>query len=248
MNHKRAITGLCGILAFLVGWQLAAMAAHDSGALPTPAATARAIASLLAGGYASDLLATIARALAAWLLALCVGVPLGLLLGLSRSAYDLSRGMLSFLRSLPAFMLITIPVALGFGGEIARIATISFASFLIITDETAESLLKIPTDRVDLVRVYRGGTWFILTRVLFFEAMGRTLVPVARTTIGISFVVTIVCESLVTPTHGVGARLLTALSALDLASVYAFLVVTGVAGWSLNSGIHMISQRVVFWR
>jgi ABC-type nitrate/sulfonate/bicarbonate transport system permease component len=248
MSRRRPVVGLCGMLLLMGCWQVGALAARNGDVLPGPAATAIAMRHLLEGGYAADLLATIGRALGAWLTALAVGIPIGLLLGLSRSAHDLSRGVLSFLRSLPAFMLITIPIALGIGGETARIMTISFASFLIIADETAESLLNIPMDRVDLVRVYRGGSWFILTRVLFFEAIGRTLVPVARTTVGISFVVTIVCESLVTPTHGVGARLLTSLSALDLASVYAFLLVTGLAGWLLNAAIHTASQRIVFWR
>jgi len=191
--------------------------------------------------------ATILRATGSWLLALSLGVPVGLVLGLSTAARDLTRGVLAFFRSLPAFMLVTIPLALGVGGEASRIAIITLASLAIVVDECAESLATISQDRIDLVHAYRGGFWFVLTRVLVFEALGRAVVPAARTTIGISFIVAIVCETLLIPSHGVGARLLTSLSGLETASVYGFLLLTGVAGMLLNSGVYYLARRVIFW-
>jgi nitrate/nitrite transport system permease protein len=151
------------------------------------------------------------------------------------------------MRSLPAFMLITIPLALGLGGEVSRITIVTLASLLIIVDECAESLITLPQDRVELIRAYRGGFWFILSKVLIFEALGRAVVPVARTTIGISFIVAIVCETMLIPKYGVGARLLTSLTALEMASVFAFLLLTGFVGLLLNTGIHLLARRIIFW-
>jgi len=234
-------------MLFLLGWQVAATITHAPSVFPGPLPTIRAAGELLAAGYSEDLAATALRAVGSWVLALLIGVPVGLILGLSRSAHDLSHGVVAFLRSLPAFMLITIPVAIGLGGEISRIATITLASVLIIIDECAESLVTLPQDRVELIRVYHGRFWFILTRVLIFEALGRAVVPVARTTIGISFIVSIVCETLLTPQLGVGARLLTSLTALEMSSVYAFLLLTGTVGLILNAGVHFLARRVIFW-
>lgn len=236
-----------GVILFLLAWQVAAAIMHAPSVFPGPVPTIRATGDLLSAGYSEDLAATALRAIGSWVLALLIGVPLGLMLGLSRWGHDLSHGVVAFLRSLPAFMLITIPVVLGLGGEISRIATITLASLLIIVDECAESLVTLPQDRVELIRAYRGGFWFILTRVLIFEALGRAVVPVARTTIGISFIVAIVCETLLIPSSGVGARLLTSLTALEMASVYAFLLLTGAAGLTLNSGVHFLARRIIFW-
>ena len=252
MNRLQQFLGaslpLAGVILFLFAWHLAATIAHAPSVFPAPVPTVRAAGSLLNAGYSEDLAATALRAIGSWVLALLIGVPLGLMLGLSRSAHDLSHGVVAFLRSLPAFMLITIPVVIGLGGEVSRIATITLASLLIIVDECAESLVTLPQDRVELIRAYHGGFWFILTRVLIFEALGRAVVPVARTTIGISFIVAIVCETLLIPASGVGARLVTSLTALDMASVYGFLLLTGTAGLVLNSGVHFLARRIIFWK
>jgi len=243
----RAALPLAGVILFLLAWQVAAAITHAPSVFPGPVPTIRAAGDLLSAGYSEDLAATALRAIGSWVLALLIGVPLGLMLGLSRWAHDLSHGVVAFLRSLPAFMLITIPVVLGLGGEISRIATITLASLLIIVDECAESLVTLPQDRVELIRAYRGRFWFILTRVLIFEALGRAVVPVARTTIGISFIVAIVCETMLIPPSGVGARLLTSLTALEMASVYAFLLLTGTVGLILNTGVHFLARRIIFW-
>jgi len=243
----RTALPLAGVVVFLLAWQLAAAITRAPSIFPKPIPTIRAAGDFLSAGYFEDLAATGLRAIGSWVLALFIGVPIGLMLGLSRWANDLSQGVVAFLRSLPAFMLIMIPVALGLGGEISRIATITLASLLIIIDECAESLLTLPQDRVDLIRAYRGRFWFILTQVLIFEALGRAVVPVARTTIGISFIVAIVCETLLIPPSGVGARLLTSLSGLEMASVYAFLLLTGTAGLILNSCVHFLARRIIFW-
>lgn len=243
----RTALPLAGVTLFLLAWQAAAAITRAPSVFPGPVPTIRAAGNLLSAGYSEDLAATALRAIGSWVLALLIGVPLGLMLGLSRWAHDLSHGVVAFLRSLPAFMLITIPVVLGLGGEISRIATITLASLLIIVDECAESLVTLPQDRVELIHAYRGGFWFILTRVLIFETLGRAVVPVARTTIGISFIVAIVCETLLIPPSGVGARLLTSLSGLEMASVYAFLLLTGTAGLILNSSVHFLARRIIFW-
>jgi NitT/TauT family transport system permease protein len=243
----RYIMPVTGVVLLLGFWQLIAVISSDPSILPGPQVTLKSAIDLLKDGYWRDLLATSVRAVISWLLALSLGIPLGLILGSSIRAHDLSRGVLAFLRSLPAFMLLMIPIALGTSGEAARIGTITFASALIIIDECAESLVTLDKSRIELLHAYRGSYWFILSRLLVFEALGRTIVPVARTTVSIAFIVAIICENLMPPTHGIGARLLSSLSALELSAVYAFLLLTGTVGFILNGGIHYVARRIIFW-
>lgn len=250
MSPRLARLGLplAGAILFLIAWEIAARTAQAPSVFPGSLRTMRAASELLSTGYSIDLAATALRALGSWCLAILLGVPLGLMLGLSHWAYDLSRGVVAFLRSLPAFMLVLIPLVLGFGGETSRIGIITLASLLIIVDECAESLVTLPPDRIELLKVYGGGYWFIITQVLLYETLGRAVVPAARTTVGISFIVSIVCESLLIPPSGVGARLATSLTVLDMAPVFAFLLLTGTVGLLLNSGIHCLARRAIFWR
>ena len=193
------------------------------------------------------MLATATRAFVAFVLALAVGVPSGLLLGWSARLYDSFRAVLSFLRCLPAYLLIVVFAAVGHGGETARVATAALASAWIIADECAESLRTLPPDRIDVLRAFRATDWFILTRALFFEALGRTIVPSAKTAIGICFVVTTVVEALAIPTYGVGARLLSFFAGAELAPVFGFLLLTGLAGVALSAIVHRTARTVIFW-
>ena len=242
----RVAQSTAGLLLFVVLWEVGALLAHSPTVFPGAIDTARAACALLAEGYLADFLATALRALSSWLVALALGVLIGLLLA-ATSAYDFSQGVLALLRSLPAFMLVTIPVAMGLGGELSRLLTTAAAAFLIISDECASSLATVPQDRIELARLYGGSRWFIVRRILLFEALGRAVVPAARTSVGIAFVVTIVCETLVIPRTGVGARLLTALSALEMPAVYAFLLLTGAVGLALNVVVDALARRLVYW-
>jgi ABC-type nitrate/sulfonate/bicarbonate transport system permease component len=136
---------------------------------------------------------------------------------------------------------------MGHSGEIARVGTVMLASAWIIADECAESLYTLPPSRIDVLRAFRASSWFILTRALIFEALGRTIIPVARTTIGISFVVTTVVEALAVPTYGVGARLLNLFAVADMAPVFGFLLLTGLMGVLLNIIVHRSARLLIFW-
>lgn len=246
-SNLKVFLPIAGIAAMLLLWQVAELIANDSTVLPGPIATALAAWKLLAGGYWRDLLATSARACGALVLALTIGVPTGLLLGWSKNLYDSFLGVLSFLRCLPAYLLIVVFAAVGHGGETARVATAALASAWIIADECAESLRTLPPDRIDVLRAFRAGDWFILTKVLFFEALGRTIVPAAKTAVGICFVVTTVVEALAIPTYGVGARLLSFFAGAEMAPVFGFLLLTGLAGVVLSELVHRTARKVIFW-
>jgi ABC-type nitrate/sulfonate/bicarbonate transport system permease component len=236
-----------GIIGLVLIWQATAWFVSDPLFLPSPLATTRAAWQLLAEGYWRDLLATSARALSAWILALALGVPVGLLLGLWSDLYDSCRAVLAFLRSLPSYLLITVFVVMGHSGEIARVGTVMLASAWIIADECAESLCTLPPSRIDVLRAFRASSWFILTRALVFEALGRTIIPAARTTIGICFVVSTVVEALAVPTYGVGARLLNLFAVANMAPVFGFLLLTGLMGVLLNAIVHRSARLLIFW-
>lgn len=246
-GKARLLLPFAGVFTIAILWQAASSIVADSTILPSPGATLLAAGKHLANGYGYDLLATATRACVALVLALAAGIPAGLILGWSERLYDSFRGVLAFLRSLPAFLLLTIPIALGHSGETARIVTTAVASAWIIADESAESLRTVARDRIEVLQAFRASSAFIVTRLLFFEALGRVIVPTIRTNIGICFIVVIVVESLAIPATGVGARLLTWLSASDMAGVWGFLLLTGLAGVLLNTTVHALAKRLVFW-
>ncbi len=247
-NKYNWIPPIIGSLVLALVWGILAFVVNDPSVFPGPIASIESAFGLLSKGYWRDFLASSFRALVGWFCALALGIPFGLILGMTPRFHSGLHGTLAFLRSLPAFILIMVPAAFGKGGDLVRLGVITFACALIIIDECSESLRTLPPERIDTIRAYRGRWWFILTRILFYESLGRSIVPVARTTMSIAFIVTIVCEMLLPPIHGIGARLLISLTGMELPEVFGFILLTGTAGFTLNTLIHLIAQRLIFWR
>lgn len=244
---QKLIFPICGIMLLFLVWQLASYAASVPSILPSPIACVRSSVDMLLHGYWRDILATSIRAVSGWLLAVSLGVPVGLTLGYFRKLYACFNGPLSFLRSIPAFILLLIPTALGLSGELVRMSTIAFTGFLITADECAGAMMSMPPDRIDLVKTCGGRSWHVLTKVVIFEAFGRTVLPSAKTTLSICLIVTIVVESFSIPENGVGARLLTAMSGVEMAAVYGFILLTGALGFVLNALVSYTASRIIFW-
>jgi len=243
----RVVYPVIGVVVLLVLWGLASALASAPSILPSPVTCIDASLSMLNQGYWRDILMTSARAVTGWLCAVAIGVPLGLAVGGTRQVYAAVCAPLAFLRSIPAFVLLLIPTAMGLGGEWGRFLTIAFAGLLITIDECASAMAALPMDRVELVKAYAGNRWHVISKVALFEAFGRTVVPSAKTTLSICLIVSIVVESFSIPEHGVGARLLTVMSGVEMPMVYGFILLTGALGMLLNILIGQVASAIIFW-
>lgn len=237
---------LLGVVLFVAAWQAVSLLATTE-ILPGPVPTLMASMELFRQGYLKDLMATTGRASLAWFLTLLIGIPVGMLLRTSKSVYQTSIGVIDFFRSIPAFLFITVFVAIGLRGESSRLAAATLAGSIIVIDQCAQIAKTLPPDRMELARVCGGSTWFVLTRVVFFEILGRGVLPVARTSIGICFIVAIVVETLVIPVHGVGARINVSLQGLEMPAVYAFILLVGFFGWLMNRLVEHLHARFLYW-
>jgi len=239
--------GLIGVLALLLMWEAAAHFVGRFEIFPSATQTSIAALSLLKSGFGWDLLATVARAVAGWLLSIVLGMTTGVLIGSIPAFHAASRPILAFLRCLPAFLLISIPLSMGLGGEYARISVIALASAWIIADESAESVARIATDKEDILLALKASWWFRVRKVLFFEALGRAFLPSARTSAAICFVIATVVESLAIPHYGIGARLLSLLAVADAPGAFGFLLLAGFAGVGVSYALDGFSRKIIFW-
>lgn len=236
-----------GALLTLLIWQVSATFLDRTDLLPTATQSIEASINMLMNGYWEDLLTTSARATGGWILSLVFGVPIGLLVGSSILVSKMTHGVLAFGRSIPAFVLILIPIALGIGGEISRIGTIAISSALIVIDACAVGMQNIGRERIELARSLGATRFQVLTKITFFEVLGSTVVPVSKTTINICLIVTVVVESFSIPKHGIGSQLLAVMSGVEMASVFGFILLVGLTGIILNSGVKMIADHFVGW-
>ena len=246
-SFQASFYGLIGVSALLFGWEIASHVVARYDIFPSATQTCAAALSLFRAGFGLDLFATVMRAVAGWLISMVLGMTIGVLIGSVPTLHAASRPILAFLRCLPAFLLITIPMSIGFGGEFARLSVIALASAWIIADESAESVARIATDKEDILKALNAGWWFRVRKVLFFESLATAFVPSARTSAAICFVIATVVESLAIPRYGVGARLLSLLAVADASGAFGFILLTGFAGVGVSYALDAVSRKLIVW-
>ena len=101
----------CGVISWIILitiWGVGSLG-YDEYFLPSPVETITGVRELILNGTLwIDIVASISRVLRGWLLAVVLGVPLGLLVGNFKAVRFIIEPILSFFRFVPAIALTTL--------------------------------------------------------------------------------------------------------------------------------------------
>lgn len=239
------------VLAIVGLWWLASAAnvASDS-TLVSPQRLAERFTTLWTKGYQGVPLlhqigASMLRTLAGFLAAAVVGVPLGLFMGMSKTAHWIFNPLLAILRPIPAIAFIPLFI-IWFGiGEFSKILVIFLSSFLYITVSTEAAVYSIPLgwQRVALNMGATRGTLF--RRVIFFAALPGIITGL-RIGIALSWALVVAAE-LIGAQRGLGFMIMDASVFFNVEDVYIGIICIGLIGLALNGLLNLVEGRVCHW-
>lgn len=235
------------IFSFLVLWHLLAISPLvDRGAVPTPVEVLQAMIGLWAESSYWKALGT---TLGTWGigLALCavIGIPVGLLIGVSLRATRSTRWIIDFLRTIPTIALLPLLLLL-FGATLRMELTMILLSALwpiliqsMYAVKQVEPLLKWVT------RVFRIST---MDRLRFLWVPSVSLLVSTGMRLGAitALLVTISAEYL-GGAPGLGQQLSAMEEALKRPEVFAYAVTAGIVGMMLNTVIVQTQRRLLWW-
>lgn len=233
-------------LVFLLVWQLiTASVSHPYFPTPLRIAQAAGQACFGDGAFGSDVLPSLGRLLLSWLIAVVVGVPIGLALGRLPVLTDYVSTLFFFFRSVPATLLVpAFLVIFGIGTQ-AELATILFGTLwpiLLNTIDGARSLdeVKIETSRAFRIR---GPRWVL---GVLLPAAAPKIFAGLRLALSIAIILMVVSE-LMGSTSGIGFRLTDALGLSLLPQAWAWIVLVSLLGYALNFLLSLVERRVLAW-
>ena len=247
MSRRGTINGLgaATMLGFLAAWEgLVRSGALEFQFLPAPSAVAgRAVTLLASGELTGDLLHTLRVTLLGWLLASALGVGLGLLLGLSETAWRSSMASIEVMRAIPPVSL--VPVALlVFGFSIRmELMIIVFVSAWPVLVNTIDGVRGVGDDLLDVARMMRFSSNRRVRRIVVPAAMPTILVGL-RLGLSLSLVLAVVAEMLGNPA-GLGNALVRAQQALQPEEMFAYVFAVGLLGVGLNGAFTCASSWLV---
>ncbi|GAB3196648.1 ABC transporter permease [Geodermatophilus arenarius] len=173
------------------------------------------------------------------------GVVVGLLIGSSRPARELTDSTIEFLRPIPSVALIPLAI-LVFGSDIeSKLLLVVYAAFWQVLVQVLYGVADVDPIARDTARAYGLGAWARARHVTW-----PTTLPYVMTGLRLGAAVALilaVTAELVIGVPGLGELLNTAQSSGAVAQTYALVVVTGILGVLVNVVFRAVERRALAW-
>ncbi|MFS2057497.1 nitrate ABC transporter permease [Kosakonia cowanii] len=243
-----AIPGLLGAIVLITLWQVAAL---NSKGFPTPLQTWEAAKTLFAEPFYIDgpndmgigwnVLASLERVALGFGLAALVGIPVGFLIGRFRFIARMFGPLIALLRPVSPLAWLPIGLLLFQRAEPASTWTIFICSIWPMILNTAEGVMRIPQDYLNVARVLKLSEFTVMRKILFPAVLPHILTGV-RLSIGIAWLVIVAAEML-TGGVGIGFWIWNEWNNLNVQNIIIAILLIGVVGMALEQGLMAIARR-----
>ncbi|WP_157899038.1 ABC transporter permease [Luteitalea pratensis] len=233
-NRPIPLLGLAGPVLIVAAWAaVSALQLFPSSLFPDPGAVGRGLVTeFMSGRLVQDVLASLFRVGAGFLLATAIGIPAGLLLGHSAMARAALLPLVNFFRNLSPLAWIPFAILwLGIGDPPAIFLIFMAAVFPVVLS-TAAAVANIPS-----VYFRVAGDLGIKGPRLLSEvtlpAIAPQVITTLRVTAGLSWLVVVAAE-MIAGRDGLGFAVWDARNGLRIDLLAAVMVVIGLIGVGLD--------------
>jgi NitT/TauT family transport system permease protein len=219
--------------------------------LPSPGAVARALASGFAhgpldpAGFWFHAGVTTYEAIVGFALGSAVGLAVGLALARWRLLEQLTYPYIVAFQALPKVAIAPLLVIwFGFGLE-GKIVITAVMTFFPLMVNTVAGCQSVEPERIELARACNATDGQILRKIVLPSAM-----PFIFAGLNVASVLAIlgaIVGEFVGAEAGLGMLLMQYDQAMEIAPLFAVLVVLGAVGYAFNAAIRKVERRVCFW-
>ncbi|MFV0374815.1 ABC transporter permease [Microbacterium sp.] len=241
---------VAGIVLVAVAWQLYAIAsAPPPGrrvAFPTLTDTLGSLGELLVDPGFWRLVGFSMRA---WIIGLVVStviaIPVGMWLGLSRTAYRYARLPIELIRPIPAIIILPLVIVLMGTGVNFQVILIMQGVIWPLLIQTAYGVHLAHDTLIDTAKSLRLTRWRTIA-FFRFPAAAPQIATGLKVGAAAAFAVTVTTEY-VGGSFGIGTGLLAALSREDVPATYAITLFTGIVGITMILVFSAIERYFARW-
>ncbi|NEO34331.1 MAG: ABC transporter permease [Symploca sp. SIO3C6] len=230
----------------IVWWLLSNSGFVEPLFLPSPAQVLAAIKSLWASGDLSkDIIYSLFRVIAGFLLAAVISIPLGTLMGTFPSIRALTEPIIGIVRYMPAPAFIPLLI-LYFGvGEAPKILLIFIGTLFFNTLMVMDAVKFVPKELIETSYTLGGQRHQVLLQVIFPFILPN-VIDACRVNMAASWNLVIVSE-LVAATEGLGRRISVAQRFLKTDQIFAGLIVIGLIGLAIDILFRLLLRFTCKW-
>ncbi|WP_408998567.1 ABC transporter permease [Syntrophus buswellii] len=223
--------------------------------------------SLIAmGSLATNVAISLVRVLAGYLLAVCLAIPLGILMGYYGTAHRLLNGFLALFRPIPP--LAWVPLVLAWFGvaslasifgveegtaylylnnlKLSMVFIIFIGAFYPVLTSAIHGVMGVRSTLLDSARVLGAGEWDIFRKILL-PAASPSIVNGMRIGLGVAWMCLVSAEMLPGSISGVGYLITHAYTLARTDIVIAGMISIGIVGAVLDLFFRLIEDRKFVW-
>jgi NitT/TauT family transport system permease protein len=250
MRRRRFAMGMVGlnvlsVVAGLAAWGL--VTANGIAGLPGPLEVLQRAGTLLASGQLEgDIVASLARVLAGFLLGALVAVPIGFLMGWYRIARALLEPYVQFFRMIPPLAIIPLAIVTMGINETPKVFVIFLASFLSSVVAVTGGVVSVDRTLINAARVLGAKDGTIFLRVIIPASLPFIMVGL-RIGLGASWA-TVVAAELIAAQSGLGFRMQQAQLYYELPTIFVSLITIGILGLAMDRVLALAERRLTSWQ
>ncbi|MGB7479107.1 MAG: ABC transporter permease [Burkholderiaceae bacterium] len=237
--------GLAGLLVLLLLWALAARWLQQSVSLAgllSPRETFESLYALLVQNQLTlHSLTSMKRVVVGLLLALAIGIPVGLAIGSSRALENSTGSAFQFLRMISPLSWMPIAVMMFGIGDAPIYFLLTFAAVWPIILNTAAGVRQLDPKWLMLAKSLSATRRELLFRIVVPGILGHVLTGL-RLAIGIVWIVLVPCEMLGV-SSGLGYFILDTRDRLAYSELMAVIVLIGALGFLLDGLAQKLYRR-----
>jgi NitT/TauT family transport system permease protein len=236
------------IIALAIGillWEIAGRVLQFSFLPPFSAAISATWRMTLSGEIPRNIIASLTALVIGYLLAVAVGVPLGLLMGRYRKLDYALDPFLSILLASPSILFVPILFSIFGTSRLTQVFLVFLYVLIIVTINSRAGIKMVDTNHVEMARSFGADERQVLTRILLPGSLPMVMSGL-RLGMGRGVRAMINGEMLIVLV-GLGALLRQYGSRFDAASVYGLLLVVIAVALVCTSLVQWLERRVTRW-
>jgi len=246
-GQKKFLLGGLGILGFLAVWELIPRLGIVQERFLPPAS--EVVIELLMSLGSSAVWIAIGETLYAWFIGLAIAVIgailSGFLIGSSRFLKKATHSTIEFLRPVPSVALIPLAVLL-FGARIeSTLLLVIYAAYWPVLIQVLYGVADVDAVANDTAKSYRLGALARIRYVVWPTALPYVMTGL-RLAAAVALILAITAE-LIIGSPGLGREISVAQAGGAVTQMYSLVLVTGLLGVVINSGLRFAEKRMLSW-
>ena len=240
-----------GAALLLLWWAITQAGLVPKLFLPTPAEVLSLGVEIFREGYANATLwehvsASLGRILSAAVIAVALGIPVGLLMGLSRWAKGVFSTPIEFYWPLPPLAYLPLMIIWLGIGETSKIVLLALAMFAPVVLSAQAGVRSLPQERVNAALSLGATRWQLFKDIVLPSALPEILTGI-RIALGVGWS-TLVAAELIAATRGIGYMVMSASHFLATDAVFVGIVIIAACAFAFSFGMRLLESWLVPWK